>query len=68
MVTTDVQELRAFESVPSAGPKPAWLDALPALPTVYVTLGTMYNKNLDVFRIVLDGLRGERAQRHRHGR
>ena len=58
-VTTDVQELRAFESVPSAGPKPAWLDALPALPTVYVTLGTMYNKNLDVFRIVLDGLRGK---------
>ena len=59
VVATDVQALRAFESVPSAEPKPAWLDALPGLPAVYVTLGTMYNKNLDVFRTVLDGLRGE---------
>lgn len=36
---------------------PAWLDALGGLPTVYVTLGTMYNQNLDVFRTVLEGLR-----------
>jgi UDP:flavonoid glycosyltransferase YjiC (YdhE family) len=44
-----VQELRAFEGVPSATPKR----------TVYVTLGTMYNQNLGVFRTVLEGLRGE---------
>ncbi len=37
--------------------KPAWLDALGGLPTVYVTLGTMYNQNLNVFRTVLEGLR-----------
>ena len=56
-VPGDVQQLRAFESVPSDDPKPAWLDALGGLPTVYVTLGTMYNQNLDVFRTVLEGLR-----------
>ncbi len=55
----DVQQLRAFESIPSDAQKPAWLDALGGLPTVYVTLGTMYNQNLDVFRTVLDGLRGD---------
>ena len=58
-VPGDVQQLRAFESVPSDEPKPAWLDALGGLPTVYVTLGTMYNQNLDVFRTVLEGLRGD---------
>ena len=68
VVTTDVQELRAFESVPSAEPKPAWLDALPALPTVYVTLGTMYNKNLGRVPDFARRLARKRAQRHRHGR
>jgi UDP:flavonoid glycosyltransferase YjiC (YdhE family) len=58
-VPGDVQELRAFESAPSGEPEPDWLDALRDLPTVYVTLGTMYNQNLDVFRTVLEGLRGE---------
>jgi MGT family glycosyltransferase len=48
-VPAGVQELRAFEGVPSATPKR----------TIYVTLGTMYNQNLDVFRTVLEGLRGE---------
>ena len=36
-----------------------WLDALRDLPIVYVTLGTVYNQNLDVFRALLDGLRDE---------
>jgi hypothetical protein len=58
-VPGDAQELRAFESAPSGEPAPAWLDALPDLPTVYVTLGTIYNKQLDVFRTVLEGLRGD---------
>src|SRR4029078_601198 len=30
-----------------------------ALPIVYITLGTVYNHNLDVFRALLDGLRDE---------
>ena len=38
---------------------PAWLDALPDLPLVYVTLGTIYNRDLDVFRTVIEGLREE---------
>jgi UDP:flavonoid glycosyltransferase YjiC (YdhE family) len=55
----DVQGIRSFESIPSAATKPAWLEAMPGLPIVYATLGTVYNKNLDVFRTVIEGLRGE---------
>ena len=33
-----------------------WLAELAPGPTVYVTLGTIFNRNLDVFRTVLDGL------------
>ena len=36
-----------------------WLDALRGAPIVYITLGTVYNRNLDVFRALLDGLRDE---------
>jgi MGT family glycosyltransferase len=36
-----------------------WLDALRGLPIVYITLGTVYNHNLGVFRALLDGLRDE---------
>jgi UDP:flavonoid glycosyltransferase YjiC (YdhE family) len=35
---------------------PPWLANLPPARTVYVTLGTIFNRNLDVFRTVLDGL------------
>ena len=38
---------------------PAWLDALPDLPLVYVTLGTIFNRDLDVFRTVIEGLRDQ---------
>ena len=34
---------------------PAWLEALPDRPTVYVTLGTVINA-LSAFRVLLDGL------------
>jgi MGT family glycosyltransferase len=57
-VPAEVQELRAFEAIPSSEPNPPWLDALPESATVYVTLGTMYNTQLGVFRTVLEGLRG----------
>ena len=36
-----------------------WLDALRGVPIVYVTLGTVYNRNLGVFGVLLDGLRDE---------
>jgi UDP:flavonoid glycosyltransferase YjiC (YdhE family) len=35
---------------------PPWLTNLHPDPTVYLTLGTIFNRNLDVFRTVLDGL------------
>jgi MGT family glycosyltransferase len=35
---------------------PPWLANLPPAPTVYVTLGTIFNRNRDVFRTVLHGL------------
>jgi hypothetical protein len=38
---------------------PAWVDAMPAAPTVYVTLGTVFNEALPLLRIILGGLRGE---------
>jgi UDP:flavonoid glycosyltransferase YjiC (YdhE family) len=38
---------------------PAWVDAMPAAPTVYVTLGTIFNEALPLFRTILEGLRDE---------
>jgi UDP:flavonoid glycosyltransferase YjiC (YdhE family) len=36
-----------------------WLAGMPSRPTVYVTMGTVFNKAGDVFRSVLEGLREE---------
>ncbi|MDQ3974646.1 MAG: glycosyltransferase [Actinomycetota bacterium] len=38
---------------------PRWMDTLPPAPTVYVSLGTIFNQNRDVFAAVLEGLRDE---------
>jgi UDP:flavonoid glycosyltransferase YjiC (YdhE family) len=38
---------------------PAWVDAMPAQPTVYVTLGTVFNEAQAAFRTILEGLRDE---------
>jgi UDP:flavonoid glycosyltransferase YjiC (YdhE family) len=38
---------------------PAWVDAMPATPTVYVTLGTVFNEAQPLFRTILEGLRDE---------
>ena len=38
---------------------PGWVADLPARPTVYVTMGTVFNTSADVFTTVLDGLRDE---------
>jgi UDP:flavonoid glycosyltransferase YjiC (YdhE family) len=38
---------------------PGWLDRLPERPTVYVTLGTAFNRGTDLFARVAAGLAGE---------
>ena len=53
-----VQRIRTVETQPSTTQLP-WLEGLRPLPIVYVTLGTVYNHNVDVFRALLDGLRDE---------
>jgi UDP:flavonoid glycosyltransferase YjiC (YdhE family) len=40
---------------PSTERVPEWLDRLPEQPTVYITLGTVFN-DLSVFRVLLDAL------------
>ena len=57
-ITGAVQGIRTVETQQPAAHL-LWLDALRGLPIVYITLGTVYNRNLDVFRVLLDGLRDE---------
>jgi UDP:flavonoid glycosyltransferase YjiC (YdhE family) len=38
---------------------PPWLRSLPPAPTVYVSLGTVFNRAPDVFRAILEGIGGE---------
>lgn len=38
---------------------PGWIVGLPARPTVYATLGTVYNRTPGVLGAILDGLEGE---------
>ncbi len=53
-----VQGMRIVETQPPETRLP-WLDALRGLPIVYVTLGTVYNRNVGIFGALLDGLRDE---------
>ena len=53
-----VQGIRTVETEPPDIHDP-WLDALRDLPVVYITLGTVYNQNLEVFQTLLNGLRDE---------
>ncbi len=57
-VPGEVQGIRTVETQPPKTRLP-WLDALRGLPIVYITLGTVYNRNLGVFGALLDGLREE---------
>ena len=56
--TGAVQRIRTVATQPS-GIQVPWLDALADQPIVYITLGTVYNHNLDVFQALLNGLRDE---------
>ena len=53
-----MQPLRPVVAAP-AGPLPDELVALPDRPLIYLTLGTVYNRDLSVFATVLEGLRDE---------
>ncbi len=56
----NVQALRpvGFDSGPDVVP-PAWVAGLPRRPTVYVTMGTVFNEQVEIFRTILAGLRDE---------
>jgi len=54
-----VQRLRpAAAQIPVVAP-PAWLERLDTAAIVYLTMGTVWNRNLDVFRTVIEAVRDE---------
>ena len=61
-----VQGIRTVETRPPETQLP-WLDALRGLPIVYITLGTVYNRNLGVFRSAARRPPRRSAERRRHG-
>ena len=69
-------EMPGYEAPPNAvnvrpepfdagGELPAWFDDLGARPLVYVTLGTVMNGNIALFRLIADAL-ARRAVRRGH--
>ena len=54
-----VQQLRPAAAEVGGGEAPAWLDQLNAAATVYLTMGTVWNQDLEMFRMVIDAVRGE---------
>ena len=51
-----VQRMRPAAGEAPINERSAWLDDLPHRPIVYVTLGTIWNTDLDVFRLVIEAL------------
>jgi UDP:flavonoid glycosyltransferase YjiC (YdhE family) len=56
---TAVQALRPAAAEPSTDEPPAWLDRLVGMPIIYVTMGTIWNSDLDLFRHVIEAVRDE---------
>ena len=52
-----VQQLRPIVAREQVDERPSWLRELPHDQTVYVTLGTIWNTDIDLFRLVLEALR-----------
>lgn len=52
-----VQRMRPAAGEAQVTERSTWLEDLPHRPTVYVTLGTIWNTDLDVFRLVIEALR-----------
>ena len=53
---TKVQAMRPAAGEAQITERPTWIDELPQRSTVYVTLGTIWNTDLDVFRLVIEAL------------
>lgn len=53
-----VQRLRPAAAVAAETP-PAWFDRLAARTIVYLTMGTVWNRDLEVFRTAIEGARDE---------
>ncbi|HEV2766579.1 MAG TPA: glycosyltransferase [Acidimicrobiales bacterium] len=51
--------MRNLAGAGAGGELPGWIASLPAQPTVYVSLGTLFNRDATVFAAVLEGLRDE---------
>ncbi len=51
-----VQPMRPAAGEVQTMDRPVWFDDLPQQPTVYVTLGTIWNTDLNVFRLVIEAL------------
>ena len=54
-----VQLLRPAAADVAEGAPPAWLGERRGAATVYLTMGTVWNRNLDLFRLVIDAVRDE---------
>ena len=54
-----VQALRPAAAERSTDDTPEWLDRLGGMPIVYVTMGTIWNRDLDLFRHVIEAVRDE---------
>lgn len=54
-----VQPMRPVAVGPLAKERPVWFDDLPRRPTVYVTLGTIWNRDLRFFELVIEALRDD---------
>jgi UDP:flavonoid glycosyltransferase YjiC (YdhE family) len=54
-----VQALRTAAAEIPAGDPPAWLERLDAKPTIYLTMGTIWNRDLNLFHELIDALRDE---------
>jgi UDP:flavonoid glycosyltransferase YjiC (YdhE family) len=52
-----VQQLRPIAVREDVGERPSWLRELPHDQTVYVTLGTIWNTDIDLFRLVIEALK-----------
>jgi UDP:flavonoid glycosyltransferase YjiC (YdhE family) len=54
-----VQRLRPAAAESPHADTPAWLDRLDHTTVVYLTMGTVWNRNLDIFRTVIDAFRDQ---------
>jgi UDP:flavonoid glycosyltransferase YjiC (YdhE family) len=54
-----VQLLRPAAAQAAHVEPPDWLDRIDAAATVYLTMGTVWNRNLDIFRMVIEAVRDE---------